>query len=370
MKIKQFIKNLFTKPIKQTGYIHEERASDYILGVNSPLKGKVINESGDWVPYKPENEKQYLDAKFDTMSCATFAFLNTVETTVNYFIAKGLITKNQLNKITELGFIKNDKFNCSDRFTAIMAKTTQNGNSIQGVGDAVREFGLLPEDDFPFEGQNWNEYHNKNLISQEMLDKAKKIKKIFKINYEWVALDKISGALKECPLEIAIPYPNPYHAVELIESTHIFDTYPPYLYTIKTGIGYSMKIIVTVLEDTEPVSEEYEYFNIISDPKMVGVSSVLMKIIDKMRGECGFPFVITSGLRTKEQNDKIPGSSPTSSHLEGLAVDIRCRRNNERFKMIQSAFKNGIVRIGIGKNYCHLDINKKKSQNVVWDYYE
>ena len=360
--------------IKQTGYIHEDRPTDYILGVNSPLKANIINESGDWIPFKPEDEKQYKDAKFDTMSCATFAFMNVIETTVNYIIEKKLLTDNQLDKIQKLGFIKNGKFNCSDRFIAIMSNTTQNGNSIQRVGDAARNIGLIPEDDFPFEGNTWNEYHNKNLINQEMKDKALEILKILKINYVWTPINQISQALKECPLEIAIPSPNPYHAVQLIESTHIFDTYPPYLYTIKTGIGYAMKIVVTVLEDTdpkpEPEVETYKYFSPEGDPKMVGISPVLMRKLDKMREECGFSYVITSGKRSKEENDKLPGASSTSSHLLGLAADIRCRNNSERFKMLESALNNGILRIGIGDGYCHLDINHSKKKEVVWCYYK
>ena len=36
---------------------------------------------------------------------------------------------------------------------------------------------------------------------------------------------------------------------------------------------------------------------------------------------------------------------------------------------MSAAIKVGINRIGIGKNFIHLDTDKKKSQDVIWHYY-
>lgn len=77
------------------------------------------------------------------------------------------------------------------------------------------------------------------------------------------------------------------------------------------------------------IMQTYKYFNPIQDPLMVGVSPTLMAIADTARGIAGTPFVITSGLRTVEQNT-IAGGVPNSAHLKGLALDIACSDTNRQ----------------------------------------
>lgn len=48
----------------------------------------------------------------------------------------------------------------------------------------------------------------------------------------------------------------------------------------------------------------------------------LVKLLDDLRAYFGVPITITSGVRCKEYNDALPGSSKTSKHLEGKAADI------------------------------------------------
>lgn len=113
---------------------------------------------------------------------------------------------------------------------------------------------------------------------------------------------------------------------------------------------------------------KYKYFSE-SEVKRWKLKPDLWVLLDKMRGECGFPFNITSGLRTKDENDSLKDSVSDSAHLSGLAVDIACKGSSERFKMVQVAFANGITRIGIGKTFVHMDIDKSKVGNVMWHYY-
>ena len=117
----------------------------------------------------------------------------------------------------------------------------------------------------------------------------------------------------------------------------------------------------------EKARTKYRYF---SDKEIVGLKPELVQKLDIMRGECGFPFKINSGFRTPEQNSKLKGSVEDSAHLTGEAVDIQCATSDQKYKMIQSAMKNGITRIGIsftGK-FIHLDIDKSKAQGVIWGY--
>lgn len=125
--------------------------------------------------------------------------------------------------------------------------------------------------------------------------------------------------------------------------------------------------LIEELKDSKPMSK-YKYFNEQSDPKMIGVNPKLMKILDTIRGECGFPITITSGFRTKEENAKLKGSVKDSEHLLGLAVDIAVSDDHKRYKILKSAFKNEILRIGVGTGFIHLGIDASKPQEVVWGY--
>jgi len=235
--------------MKQTGFLFKLKKTDYITGA-SPLTSIDVHESGDWRAFLPEGEKQYKYATFDTMSCSTFSALNIVETWLNWFIANDKLSASQLETINKLGFYKNGKFNASDRFTAIMSGTTHQGNYFQNVWDSIRHDGLLPEVDFPFGGNSWEEYHDPKNITEEMTEKAKKILDILNFSYEWVAMtpdnsELILPALKQSPLHIAIPVPGT-HAVEQVAVGYYFDSYEPYVKEIDTPINYIMKVIGTV----------------------------------------------------------------------------------------------------------------------------
>lgn len=109
---------------------------------------------------------------------------------------------------------------------------------------------------------------------------------------------------------------------------------------------------------------KYKYF---SAKEIVGLKPELVNILDKMRGECGFPFKITSGFRTPEQNAKAGGVND-SAHMVGEAVDIAITDSGKRMKIINSAFMNGIKRIGIASTFIHLDISKTLPGGVIWLY--
>ena len=57
-----------------------------------------------------------------------------------------------------------------------------------------------------------------------------------------------------------------------------------------------------------------------------------------------------------------------SSHLKGLAVDISCKSSKDRFALVNLLLKVGFKRIGIAGSFIHVDIDKTKSQNLIWGY--
>lgn len=354
--------------IKQTGFLFELREKDFILGVSSPITGVEYIQDGNWKPYQPDGEKQYKYATFDTFSCTSFSFANIVETIVNYFDKNNMWYPGQREKLNSLGFYADGKFNISDRALAIMSGTMPNGNYFQNVGDACRKQGLLPEALLPFGGNNQVEYLNKALITPEMASKAKEILEILDISYEWLVITQeqlglINDKLKQVPLWAAIPIPGT-HAVEIIAPGEYFDSYDnPYIKPLGQ-ISYVMKVNVSI---KKPVAK-YKYFNTKSDPKMIGVSEDLMYKLDAMRTECGFPFRITSGFRTVAYNNTLKNSVEDSAHTLGLAVDLYCTDSNKRDKIVESAKRQGITRIGLASTFVHVDIDANKPQQVLWLY--
>jgi len=101
-----------------------------------------------------------------------------------------------------------------------------------------------------------------------------------------------------------------------------------------------------------------------------GVSAVRKELVvklDQLRDIVGFPLIITSGYRCPKHNAEI-GGVPDSAHTKGLAVDISISTSPKRYRVIRAAITLGFKRIGIAKNFIHLDIDKEKKQEVLWLY--
>jgi len=97
------------------------------------------------------------------------------------------------------------------------------------------------------------------------------------------------------------------------------------------------------------------------------MDKTFLSMIDEARSIAGVPFKITSGYRTKSHNKKVGGVA-NSSHLKGLACDIRCVDSRHRYLIINALRDVGFTRIGIAKTFIHCDCDTEKSQNVYWIY--
>jgi uncharacterized protein YcbK (DUF882 family) len=94
-----------------------------------------------------------------------------------------------------------------------------------------------------------------------------------------------------------------------------------------------------------------------------------IKKLDIARQVAKVPFVLTSAYRSEEWEKK-QGRDGTSSHTKGIAVDIKCSSSNDRFRIFNGLISVGFSRIGIGKNFIHVDLDKDKTSSVAWTYYE
>ena len=125
--------------------------------------------------------------------------------------------------------------------------------------------------------------------------------------------------------------------------------------------GYSKK--------EKKMPPEYRYFK---PEEVVGLDPEFVAKLDQARHIAGFPFIITSGFRTPEKNQSIPGSIPNSAHLKGLAVDLKVENSHEVSLICDSAKAVGITRrivyVDVDKDFqpvhVHIDVDPEKVNDV------
>ena len=245
----------------------EEKSLDRVMGSELITKGSIVVADSNWIPYLSRlvKERQNKQGVFDTLSCVTFSAGHIIEAQLLYMMDNAMIPPEALKWLTDEGYIVNGVPYISKRYTAIRSNTTKQGNYFQAVWNSFRHNGVLPDKDFPFGGNSWEEYHDKSKITPAMDAKAKKFLEYFEIAYEVVYSDDQVGfsvgerentqkALKSAPLHIAIPIPSGHAIVQgnLKDTTYgIMNTYPEFIteYPINSnwsGIQYCAKGIVTV----------------------------------------------------------------------------------------------------------------------------
>lgn len=98
-----------------------------------------------------------------------------------------------------------------------------------------------------------------------------------------------------------------------------------------------------------------------------GIKDELIEKLNIAREDAGIPFIINSGFRNYLENKRI-GGRKDSSHMIGLAVDIRALTSRNKYLIVKGLIKAGINRIGIGKDFVHADIDPLKINKVIWKY--
>jgi len=113
------------------------------------------------------------------------------------------------------------------------------------------------------------------------------------------------------------------------------------------------------------------YFNLIEfacpDCGANKMHKSFLKRFDLARKISDVPYIVTSGYRCKKRNKEV-GGKKDSSHLIGVAADIKCETSYMRSRIIYGLIKAGFIRIGIGRNFIHADDDVAKAQEVTWLY--
>tara|TARA_R110000751_G_scaffold48048_2_gene107321 strand:- start:291 stop:653 length:363 start_codon:yes stop_codon:yes gene_type:complete len=77
-------------------------------------------------------------------------------------------------------------------------------------------------------------------------------------------------------------------------------------------------------------------------------------------------ITINSGIRCINHNTTI-NATPTSSHIDGWAADLKYTGSAERYALLTAVTKV-FDRIGIAKTFIHVDVDANKTAGVVWLY--
>lgn len=96
-----------------------------------------------------------------------------------------------------------------------------------------------------------------------------------------------------------------------------------------------------------------------------------LQILDSCRHDSKIPWHINSGYRCPNHNKNVGGVSNSShKNIPCKAADISTPDSATRFKVITALLKHSAVRIGVGKNFVHVDFDDDiKIGNVMWHYY-
>jgi uncharacterized protein YcbK (DUF882 family) len=93
----------------------------------------------------------------------------------------------------------------------------------------------------------------------------------------------------------------------------------------------------------------------------------LVLTLDMIREDVKTPLFITSGFRTPQHNAKV-SKVEKSEHTTGNAADIACSDGIFRDKIVRSAMKHGVRRLGIAKGFVHIGFSYDLPQDVIWLY--
>lgn len=235
------------KSVEQTGFIPVAPSpTDYIADGDPSLGAEELLNTGDWRLYMPEGERQSIPFTFDTMSCVTFSFLNSLEGQVARLIELDRISPRAKAFLYDNGYMgSSGSVNFSDRFTAIMSGTLRSGNTFPAVAQSGRKHGLIPEKVLPFgDSKSFEQYHDLGNIKPYMVNLGQEFLKYFEIGYEWILIGissrtltsgdvaTIQENLKQAPLQIGVPFAS-HHAIVLTgmrgaRDWDNFDSYDPF----------------------------------------------------------------------------------------------------------------------------------------------
>lgn len=94
------------------------------------------------------------------------------------------------------------------------------------------------------------------------------------------------------------------------------------------------------------------------------MSPDFMEALEAFRVEYGEPIILNSAYRCPDHNLAVGGVAG-SYHVLGRAADLSAPTVKQRMKFMELAKRHGLLGVGLGHNFVHLD-NRTKS--TFWTY--
>ena len=189
---------------KRLGVLIGRGEFDWFASGNSPIVHEILMPDKNWKNVELEHEIQFnYPALYDTLFCVTFASLKAVAKILTLLELNGLLSYQDLQFFAQ--YKKNGKYNFNERFTGALGETTNLGAYQYKIANAIRNYGLIPQDMFPL-ADNFNDNIDKKFITQEMYDKGKEFLERVSFNYEWVS-DMINY-LEYSPIPCLVKFAN------------------------------------------------------------------------------------------------------------------------------------------------------------------
>jgi hypothetical protein len=256
------------------------RATDYVLGSNSPIL--FAENCSDWAQHLDWFERQKF--AWETNGCVLFTAQESFDAQMDHLILSGKFPQNILDQFAAMGYMdvssvdNKPHFHSSARFLQIMTGNGYNGNSVQDAWDAIRKYGAVPWADLPFTADLTSQTYLAP-VSAQTLQKGKSLLNLIggknAVQYHWVAnnspknVPSMKTVLLQAPLCLGIavatdwneitptpdpsPTDSPEHAVMGYEievpEVKILDHYIPFEKLLDAGypINYVLQGIVNPL---------------------------------------------------------------------------------------------------------------------------
>jgi hypothetical protein len=162
---------------------------DWVAGEVSGLPDEILQEDGNWLPFKSDPHELQVRFGKDFGNCTKFALSDAIEA---YMFRKFGV-----------------RVNYNERAMSVMSGQTGYGDSLYNSLEGVRKFGLVPENIHPWKAEHDTEAKYYSATDEEKADwkeHGDKWLERYSFGYEWVYADFNGGfekALKSSPIYTA-----------------------------------------------------------------------------------------------------------------------------------------------------------------------
>lgn len=170
----------------------------------------ILNPTKDWRLYLPLGEEQ-ARGNTETMSCVSHSACNAIEIIVlllNTLDEMGQANEEQkgiVQVFKHFGILRQVdgvwRANSSDRYVAKMSGTGYNGNTLKAVADAIRHYGLIPDEKWSFV-EGWNNYYSE--VPLNLQNAGIKLSDYIDFNYEWASNTILLDSLQYAPTQNSV----------------------------------------------------------------------------------------------------------------------------------------------------------------------